>query len=319
MFKLACHTWGFSDVPLEEAVQTIARLGFNYIDLGSGPHLNIDAAARKPVETAREIRELVDYFYLQVTDLYILLPAISSADEGRRLYEVKTFERLLPFAMELGTPGITLSPGIETPEITEARLPQPRAIELRPGEKPDPEADIVTYKPAQPDQPETERATPQSPTPMDYAIDSFQRMVDLIEDLDLRLSFEPHIDSVASTPEKALHLLEAVPGLSLTLDWAQFVAQGIISREIEPLLQHTAHVQLRQAARGKLQTTYNEGVIDFAHVLDLLIENDYRGAISVEYMNRAGVHGLAPLDIIRETALTRDDLRAIQQQLANPD
>ena len=52
MFKISCHTWGFSDQPLDEAVQTIARLGFNYIDLGSGPHLDMDSAAKNPAKEA---------------------------------------------------------------------------------------------------------------------------------------------------------------------------------------------------------------------------------------------------------------------------
>lgn len=311
MLHLACHTWGFSDMPLEEAIQTIARLGFNYVDLGSGPHFDTDAAARNPKREARAILELFDYFHLELTDLYILLPALSSADEGRRLYEVKLLERLLPFAAELGVPGITLSPGIETPEITEAKLPHGRAIELRPSEKPDPDAEMVTYTAPnlEEDQPEAPEAPPPPPTPFDYAVDSFQRIIELIEDTDLRLSFEPHLDSVAPTPEKALRLLEEVPGLSLTLDWAQFTAQGIITREIEPLLQHTAHVQLRQATRGRLQTPYHEGIVDLGQIVELLVRNDYRGAISVEYMNRSGWHGLAALDIVRETGLTRDEIR----------
>lgn len=322
MLHLACHTWGFSDMPLEEAVQTIARLGFNYIDLGSGPHLNIDNAARNPAREARAIRDLLDDFHLALTDLYILLPALSSADEGRRLYEVKLLERLLPFAAELGAPGITLSPGIETPEIKDARLPHGRAVELRPAGRPDPDADLVTYRTpegvAEPNA--EEEASPPGPahtqpTPFDYAVDSFQRIVEIIEDTDLRISFEPHLDSVAPTPEKALSLLEAVPGLSLTLDWAQLTAQGAVSSEIEPLLQHTAHVQLRQAARGRLQTPYHEGIIDLGQVVELLAVNDYRGAISIEYMNRSGWHGLTALDVVRETGLTRDEIRNARKRV----
>ncbi len=317
MFKLACHTWGFSDQPLEEAVQTIARLGFNYIDLGSGPHLDTDAAAKNPKQEAETIQQLLDRFHLQLTDLYLLLPALCSMDEGRRLYEVKLLERLVPFAVALGTPGITLSPGIAPPQ---------------PESEPDPfathPADAEKEKPA-PAQSETdnseettstageeaEEEPPPPPTPFDHAVESFKRIVEIIGDTSLRISFEPHLDSVAPTPEKALALLEAVPGLSLTLDWAQFTAQGIISREIEPLLPHTAHLQLRQAARGRLQTSYEEGMIDYQYVLELLRTHGYRGAISIEYMNRSGWHGLAALDVVRETGLSRDMLRNYRKTL----
>ncbi|MFC1960891.1 sugar phosphate isomerase/epimerase family protein [Chloroflexota bacterium] len=251
---------------------------------------------------------MLDYFHLQIADLYLLLPALSSVDEGRRLYEVRLFERLLPFAMELGVPGITLSPGIETPEITEARMPRSEAVELRPAEKPEADTEMVTYQPPVLD-PEQIETAPPSPTPFDHSVDSFRRIVEATEDFDLRVSFEPHLDSVAATPEKALIMLEKVPGLSLTLDWAQFAAQGIISREIEPLLPHTAHVQVRQATRGRLQTPYHEGSIDLQQVVTMLLDNDYRGTIAVEYMNRSGWHGMAALNIIQETGLTRDAIR----------
>ncbi len=311
MFKLACHTWGFSNQPLEEAVQTIARLGFNYVDLGSGPHIDTDAAAKNPREEARHIRALLDRFHLELTDVYLLLPALSSIDEGRRLYEVKLFERLVPFASELGTPGITISPGIAPPP------PEPEPSARHPAEQGQTKAAEPGAAKGEPAA-ETAELPPAPPTPFDHAVQSLQRIVEIIEDTDLRLSFEPHLDSVAPTPAKALALLEAVPGLSLTLDWAQFTAQGIISREIEPLLPHTAHVQMRQAARGRLQTPFHEGMIDYRHVLDLLIAHDYRGVISIEYMNRSGWHGLAALDVVRETGLTRDALRAYRQLLPSP-
>ncbi len=303
--KLACHTWGFSNLPLEEAVQIIARLGFNYIDLGSGPHLDTDAAARNPRREAQAVLALLDHFHLQPTDLYLLLPALASADEGRRLYEVKLFERLIPFALELGVPGITLSPGIETPEIKEVRMPRQEAVALRPFAQRIPDEVEDEEEPAA----EAAPSQPPPPTPFDYAVESFQRIVEIAEDIDLRISFEPHLDSVAATPDKALAMLEAVPGLSLTLDWAQFVAQGIVSREIEPLLLHTAHVQLRQATRGRLQTPYHEGTVDLRQVMSLLFDHEYRGVISIEYMNRSGWHGMAALDVIRETSLTRDEIR----------
>ena len=312
---LACHTWGFSDKPLDEAIQTIARLGFNYVDLGSGPHLDIDAAAKNPLAEARGIRVLLDYFHLELTDLYLMLPALSSLDEGRRLYEVRQFERLLVFATELGVPGITLSPGIETPEIKNARIPR---LELYTNPiVPDDEDEDDEAPELEPGVFDVEEdPEPQPPSPFDYAVDSFQRIVELIEDTDLRLSFEPHIDSVAATPEKALAMLEAVPGLSLTLDWAQFVAQGIISREIEPLLQHTAHVQIRQAGRGRLQTPYHEGAVDIRQVVSMLLRNDYRGAISIEYMTRADTAEPAILDVVRETSLVRDAIRRTRQELS---
>ncbi len=313
MFELACHTWGFSDQPLEQAIQTIARLGFNAVDLGSGAHLDIDAAAKNPKKEASRLRALLDRFHLNVTDLYLLLPALASPDEGRRLYEVKLFQRLVPFVVALGAPGVTLSPGIAPPEPETRRL---KAQRPETGDEEEAAEDVPQNNALQPTAP-PRAIEPEPPpkTPFDWAAESLRRIVEIAGETDLRVSIEPHLDSVAPTPEKALALSEAAPGLSITLDWAHFTTQGIVSREIEPLLPHVAHVQIRQAARGRLQTPFPEGGIDIQRMLTLLYQSGYRGALTVEYMTTFGWHGMAAVDIVREIGRTRDALRAYRRAL----
>ena len=104
-------------------------------------------------------------------------------------------------------------------------------------------------------------------------------------------------------------LLEAVPGLSVTLDYAHFAAQGIVRREILPLLEHVAHVHVRQARRGQLQTAHDMGTIDLIQLVEDLYRANYRGALTVEYMTTFGWYGMQEISITRETVRTRDVLR----------
>jgi sugar phosphate isomerase/epimerase len=112
MIELACHTWSFPDLTLTEALGTIARLGFRRADIGGGQGLNLTQAARNPRAVAAEVKADLALYNLSISDLFLMLPRISIADEERRLKEVETFKALLPFAAELGTPGITVSPGV---------------------------------------------------------------------------------------------------------------------------------------------------------------------------------------------------------------
>jgi sugar phosphate isomerase/epimerase len=271
-FQIACHAWAYNNLPLEEAMGTIARLGFRYIDLGSGPHLDVNRAAAHPETEATAIRQLLDRFALTLTDLYLLLPHINSPDPAQREAQISLFERLVPFAVALRTPGITISPGIVQRE----------------------------------DGPEHSLAR---------SIPALLRMIQAAEETDLRISFEPHMDSVAQKPEQALLLLGAVPGLSVTLDYAHFVCQGVVRREIEPLMEHVAHVQIRQAKRNVLQTAYNEGTINFQQLLQDLNEAGYRGALAVEYMTTFGWHGMKKISISTEIVHTRDALRVARERL----
>jgi sugar phosphate isomerase/epimerase len=118
---ISCHTWGFTDLTLSEALGTIARMGFRYVDIGSGQNLNAVKAAANPRRMAGEILEDLRLYNLKLADLYIMLPRISAPEEDKRLKDIELFKSLLPFAAELGTPGMTVSPGVaQPPEDTEA-------------------------------------------------------------------------------------------------------------------------------------------------------------------------------------------------------
>jgi len=271
MMELACHSWSYNDLSLEDACGTIARIGFRNIDLGSGPHLDLEEAALHPGSTAEKLRERFEDYELNLTDLYVVLPYINDPDPDRRETQISLFERLLPFALALGAPGITISPGVIHSDGEAHSLAR--------------------------------------------SVPALLRMIQAAEDTDLRIAFEPHLDSPIHTPENVLLIIEAVPGLSLTLDYAHFVMQGYALGDLTPLLPHTAHVHIRQAVKGRLQTPFAQGRIDLKMLLSDLRAADYHGVLTVEYMANVGWHGTMPVNITQETVKTRDALRSLRQGL----
>lgn len=269
MLEIACHTWAYNDDTLEEALGTIARLGFRFVDLGSGPHLDLEVAAKQPGKTAQEIRDLLDFYQLELTDLYVMLPYINAPEPERRAEQVALFKRLLPFALAVGAPGITISPGVQHPDGMAHSLAR--------------------------------------------SLPALFEMSNANEETDLRLSFEPHMDSAILSTDDVLMVLETVPGLSLTLDFAHFLVQGYKLGDLYTLLPHAAHVHIRQAVKGRLQTPYAQGKLDLGMVLTDLRASDYHGALTVEYMTTIGWHGMMPVNITQETVKTRDELRALRQ------
>ncbi|MFN8527951.1 MAG: sugar phosphate isomerase/epimerase [Anaerolineae bacterium] len=145
--------------------------------------------------------------------------------------------------------------------------------------------------------------------------DALRQMVEAAAAVDLKLSIEPHLDSMAPVPTAAIKLLEAVPGLGITLDWAQLVCQNIAHDDILELLPYTRHVQIRQAARNQLQTVWDKGKIDVARVVRDLIEHGYDQVVCVEMMNIPGKHGMQKVDTLRESARMRDALRDARDSL----
>ncbi len=117
MPALTVHSWGMNDLLLPEVLGTLARLGFRYVDLGTGGHLNV-AHATSPSKRAAHLQEIrgdLAMFNLQVVDVYVMLPRISAADEAKRETDLKIFKALVPFVKAIGARGITVSAGSAHP------------------------------------------------------------------------------------------------------------------------------------------------------------------------------------------------------------
>lgn len=276
--EFACHTWAFNDRSLTEALGTIARMGFRYVDLGTGPHLDIQRVARDPRGVANEIKADLEDFNLKLSDIYVMLPSISVPDAGRRRTSIGLFRAMLPFIVALGSPGVTLSPGVRQPATDDEAIDRVVAA-LR---------DMVAIAKA---------ATPAT---------------------GLRVSLEPHMDSMAQTPEQALKIIKQVKGLSITLDWSHMICQDIFHDEIEKLLPHVEHVQVRQAARAQLQLPFERGRLDTQRVMDTLKSIDYEGVVCVEYMQTEGWHGMVKVDSVKECAAMRDAMRDARDSAVKP-
>jgi sugar phosphate isomerase/epimerase len=135
------------------------------------------------------------------------------------------------------------------------------------------------------------------------------RRVEQARDRGVRLSVEPHLGSVASTPERALDLLERTPGLELTLDYSHFVYQGIPEGEVEPLAAHARHYHVRGARKGRMQAPLRKSATDFERMVDTARAAGYDGFLGLEYVWLDWEH-CNECDNVSETILLRDRLRA---------
>ncbi len=123
------------------------------------------------------------------------------------------------------------------------------------------------------------------------------------------LTIEPHTHSFAESPAIVLDLLAKVPGLKLTLDYAHFVCLGHTQDSIDVLAPHAAHVHVRQAKPGALQTKLSKGTINMEAMLGTLRDAGYDGWLAVEWVHQDYMDTLYD-DVLTETIACRDLLRA---------
>lgn len=119
---------------------------------------------------------------------------------------------------------------------------------------------------------------------------------------------EAHVGSIVSDPEAAENLVQAVPGLTLTLDYTHFTRLGMPDEDIEPLVQYASHFHVRGAREGRLQERFAHNSIDYERVFEAMQETRYRGWIGIEYVWIDWEH-CNECDNLSETILFRDFFR----------
>jgi sugar phosphate isomerase/epimerase len=111
-----------------------------------------------------------------------------------------------------------------------------------------------------------------------------RRRVDLAGARGVALSVEGGVGTNTETPEALLELVDATPGLKVSLDYAHFVYQGFDETRADPLLAHCRHLHCRGGAPGRMQTTFRENTIDYDRVMTGLESAGFDGCISIEYV-----------------------------------
>ena len=144
---------------------------------------------------------------------------------------------------------------------------------------------------------------------LDRAAAELGRRVDQTRERGLRLSIEPHLGSIASTPERAIELLERVPGLELTLDYSHFIYQGIPERDVDQLARFARHCHVRGSRLGQIQAPLRESTLAVEPMVDALSSAGYDGFLGLEYVWLDWEH-CNECDNLSETVLLRDRLRA---------
>lgn len=138
---------------------------------------------------------------------------------------------------------------------------------------------------------------------------SLSALIDIAGGEGVTLTIEPHVHSLLQTPAQTRDLIERTPGLKLTLDHAHFVCMGNLQPDIDALLPHAAHIHLRQAKPGALQTKYHDGTIDFPALIGALARHNYQGSLAIEYVHQAYMNTLSE-DVLTETVTMRDVVQA---------
>lgn len=271
---LSCADYTWPAIPHRTALDLIAALGFDGVDIGyfeGRSHIRPERVAGDIPRWAGLLHERCAARNLAVADVFAQTGgftdrAVNHPDASTREASEEFFSACLDFARLVGSPGLTILPGV----VFDG---EPREYAL------------------------------------ERAAEGLRRRVEWAGAAGLRLSVEPHVDSVIDRPELTAQLLELVPGLRLTLDYGHFVCAGSTDADVEPLLAAAAHVQCRGAAPGMLQASLSgANTIDFPRMVRGLVAHGYQAYLATEYV-WATWQRCNEVDNLTETVALRDLLR----------
>ena len=274
--ELTCTSFSFPMLSFADAAKVIALIGLPYLDVGAhegGCHIQPSQVEANPRAATEMIRRAVDEAGLGVSDFF---PTFGN---GFRDRPVNALDPAVREANRRRFRAIVeVASGIGAKGIT-----------LLPG---------VIWEEVGPDR------------SFELSIEELRRLVPIAHDAGLRLSVECHLESVAEPPTRALELIQAVPGLTLTLDYSHFIANGYTPEDVHPLIPHAGHFHARQARDGFLQASHRDGTLDFRDIVGRLIRSGYAGDLCLEYTWQEW-RGANNVDVLSETILLRDLLREV--------
>lgn len=135
-------------------------------------------------------------------------------------------------------------------------------------------------------------------------IESLTALAQVARGFKAALCFEPHVQSWCKSPGLARQAVEA-SGVRLALDHAHFTCLGYRQDEIDPLCGLAAHIHLRQAKPGALQTKFAQGTLNFPSLFGALRDAGYAGALALEAVHQDYMNTLFD-DVMTETIALRD-------------
>lgn len=272
--RATCTSWSWSLLSFEDVARIMALLGFRGIDIGAfagWAHFEPQELAANPRAWATLIRSMVAPYDMELTDLFVTFgPGLEAhcVNAPQQALRDENFETFKRLTEFCQAAQI---PGITLcPGVEHPALGRQNSLEL--------------------------------------SIVELARLAQAGADAGIRVSFEPHVESVTESPAETLAVLKQVPHLRLTLDYSHFVYQGYKQAELEALHPYVAHFHIRQSTPGALQCRTNDGIIDFPRALESLAERSYSNWVAFEYVWEHWMDN-DRVDVLSETLVLRRQLQ----------
>jgi sugar phosphate isomerase/epimerase len=271
MISISCADYAFPLLPRERRFALLRLLCFDHVDLGlfeRSDGLRPGQLLAEPRKFSRQLKRDLIHAGLRASDVFLqtgLIPGDSSENDPSLIVRSQNRKTFI-LTLELCAE-------LECTHVTGLPGVQHKGI----GEK----------------------------NSMELALEEIRWRQRVAASSGICYAIKPQVGTICSSVDQARALLDAIPGLTLTLDYGHFVFQKISSRHVHTLVPYASHVHMRGGAPHRLQAPVNESEIDFNGIIRRLNKNQYRGFLAITYLRDAW-NECDNTDNVSETILLRN-------------
>jgi sugar phosphate isomerase/epimerase len=243
--RLACSgTIGYR-TSLEETLQLVSGMGFQYVDLlfiVGWAHIEPAMVAAHPGLVYDRISAALEATGLRTATIStaVSIPPIDRSEEGIRRRAAQT-SALVELGKKLGAGIMVIQPGGPV-----TSLPQDAAFEA--------------------------------------CAATLAEQVEIVRGAGVIPALELHCNSPFEKVEQGKKLLARVPGMKLVFDPSHQVYAGMETADLGWVMDNAVHIHLRDASPGNMQAEFGKGKVDLEWVLAEAGKRGYSGFIAAEYL-----------------------------------
>jgi sugar phosphate isomerase/epimerase len=272
MIELGCHSRNYGGDTPEEIFEFIRKLGFRFIDVDAVGTIKQEDVIENPEKLARYTKELSDKYELALGEYFVGNLVVNGERIGPTESDLhkrkEMFANFEKICKYANLAGFRSIMGAAG--SLDKQLGFDRSFEL--------------------------------------AAQALGEMVRIGSDHGIAVHVEPSRQSLLNKPSAALEMVQAVEGLTYTLDFLHYQVNGYDQQETMKLLAYTGHMHARQAAVGWPKCPFEHGEIDFDLIIKRLRGLRWQGIITMEFWN-GPIEAAAGMCPIEQTILMRYHLK----------
>ncbi|MDA7951843.1 MAG: sugar phosphate isomerase/epimerase [Pirellulaceae bacterium] len=136
-------------------------------------------------------------------------------------------------------------------------------------------------------------------TPFNEEVERLKQLVQIGSKDGVRVSVHNEVGRMSEDPDTLMVLCNNIEELGVCLDPSHYICHPKGPQNYEKLIPYVHHVRLRDTTKKELQVKIGKGIVDYGHLVTLLRQENYQGALSIHQIPLPNTDHMAEMRKLR--------------------